>query len=120
METYNKLKKAAGQYTDDHVVPRMHQILVFLTKSDRIEVFINDLSFEREESFIAAQKEPLKALLCCWHNGDIDVPSHRIRQGLLELFTENEDTDIYLKTGKGQATQDFVIRPRKLSTLEGK
>ena len=116
METYYKLKKAAEEYAEEHVVPRMQQLLVCLTKDNRVSVFLNDLSPESEDRFLAGQKEPVAALLCYWHTGDIDVPSCRIRQGLLDLYTENGDASVYLRTG--QYPNDLVVHPKKLSALK--
>ncbi len=99
MDTYDQMMRVA-----DSVLGENHknasQVLVTKTEDGHISSFINDLSENEEIKFLSAQKETLVALLCVWTNGQIDLPSIRIRKKLMQINPKNADTVIYLQGEK--------------------
>ena len=87
------------------------QLIVTRSGSGRISMFENDLSEAAEREVIDASDEPIAELVCCWHNGEIDVPSQNLRDGLLAAFPENADAVVYLRGGNG-------VTQRRLAELQ--
>ena len=83
----------AGQKAE----PAAAQVLVTQTARGAIVAFPNDLSADREERFLAAQTEPLAAILCVWANGQLDLPSFRVREGLQQAEPGNADAAVFLQ-----------------------
>ena len=96
MDVYEQLMNAA-----DDMLKTIHadgkQVLVVKTEQGKILSFVNDLSSAEEEQFLSIQKEPIVALLCVWANRQIDLPSIRIRKGLVEIDSRNADAVIYVQ-----------------------
>lgn len=92
---YEPMKAAADEAIrkNDGKAP---QLLVTRTESGKISVFPNDLSAEREERILSAQHEPLSAVLCVWAGGQLDVPSIRVRKGLMDLDPRNAEAAVFL------------------------
>ena len=96
MGLYEELMNAADEILKDiHTSGR--QVLVTKTEQGKTSAFINDLSSTEEERFLSAQKEPIIALLCVWANRQIDLPSIRIRKGLVEIDSKNADAVIFVQ-----------------------
>jgi len=87
------------------------QIIVTRGCSGKIATYENDLSEAAEQAILNAQTEPVKEIVCCWHNGEIDVPSQNMRKGLLAAFPQNADAIVYLNGWNG-------IGERRLGTLD--
>lgn len=77
------------------------QILVMRTLDGELRFYENDLSAANEEAILHAQDTPVRELLCCWHNGELDVPSEAVRKGLLAAHPENAEALVILKGGDG-------------------
>ena len=100
MDTFESLMDAAfALLREARTEPR--QVLAVQTESGGVSVFENDLSADAEARFLSAQKEPLSALLCLWANGKPDVPSIRIREGLLRADPKNAEAALYLQGEEG-------------------
>lgn len=99
MERYTQLRKAALAALEK--APTAVQVLVTGTRTGGISAFENDLSAEREELFLSAQMEPLAELLCLWASGQPDVPSIRVRKGLMEKDPRNGGAVLYLQGEMG-------------------
>jgi len=95
MERYAKMRQAADAALESSTAATA-QVLVTETENGEITVFSNDLSPASEEFFLSQQRQPLTALLCVWSGGSIDVPSIRVRKGLLQTNPKNADAVIYL------------------------
>ena len=96
MDSYLAMKEAAEKALKS-IPAGASQVLVTKTESGAISVFANDLSAAAEERFLASQEEALSAILCVWANGQIDVPSIRLRKTLIESNPKNADAVIYLQ-----------------------
>jgi hypothetical protein len=110
MDTFESLMDAAGaMLRETRTDPR--QVLAVQTQSGAVSAFENDLSADAEARFLSAQKEPLSALLCLWANGQPDVPSIRVREGLLRADPKNAEAIVYLQgengIGKRRLAQTF-------------
>ncbi len=99
MELFEQMMAAAQ--AAQNAAPDAAQILAVQTEGGRISAFPNDLSAAREEAFLAAPAEPLAALLCIWKNGQLDVPSFRVRKGLLQAEPGNADAVLFLQGETG-------------------
>ena len=103
MDRYERMMDAACAARKEQDVAA--QILVTETIDGDICAFANDLSRTGEESFLATQQGTISALLCVWRNGQIDVPSMRVRQGLLRADAQNADALVYLQGENGIVTR---------------
>ena len=113
MTDWERLVAEADIFSQERPLLVGQQLLVTLAKSGQARAYLNDLSSESETGFLKGQREPLRAILCRWSDGQPDVPSQRVCRGLLAAFGENRDADVYLMTSRG-------VSPRKLSSLEGR
>ncbi len=118
MSVYTTLMAAASEYHENHPLLSMQQVIAMMTEEGRVRVFVNDLSEVSERAILAAQQEPIRAMLVRWPNGALDVPSHHLCQGLLDSFPENGDADVFLLMGSDCPPELFSIGARKLSHLK--
>ena len=101
MENYIYLNDAAQSFLRDYPIKEMQQVLVTMRLDGIIEKYVNDLSEQSEKAFLARQTEPLRALFCVWNNNVLDVPSYRLREGLVARFPENRNCVVYLQGPDG-------------------
>ena len=84
------------------------QVLVMRLLSGKLAVYDSDLSAASEEAILAAQKEPVKELVCCRCSGELELPSALIRDGLLQAYPENADTVVLLRGEDGLVRQPLA------------
>lgn len=106
MDRYRRMMDAARAAWGEH--ENALQILVIEGKTGDISSFPNDLSQAVEEHFLAGKPEAITAVLCIWKNGQIDVPSMRVRRGLLEADARNADALVYLQGEDGIVTRSLA------------
>ena len=106
MDRYRRMMDAAIAAWGEH--ENALQILVIEGKTGDISSFPNDLSQAVEEHFLAGKPEAITAVLCIWKNGQIDVPSMRVRRGLLEADARNADALVYLQGEDGSVTRSLA------------
>lgn len=99
MDLYEQLMHAAYDAINE-IQPNASQIIVTKTVKGAVYTFMNDLSDTAEERFLSFQGETLAALLCIWTNRQIDLPSIRIRKGLLQINPKNGNTAVFLQGEK--------------------
>ena len=99
MDHFDQLMAAAQEALRG--APDAAQVLAIQSQDGRISVFPNDLSAEKEEGLLSAQAGPIAALLCVWANGQLDVPSFRVRKGLLQADPGNEKALVFLQGEAG-------------------
>jgi hypothetical protein len=97
---YKKMKAAADAAIRGNSA-KAAQFLVMQTERGEISVFPNDLSAEREERILSELHEPLSAVLCAWAGGQLDVPSMRVRKGLMDLDPRNAEAAVFLVGERG-------------------
>ena len=83
------------------------QVIVMRRCSGGLAVYENDLSEPAEQAILGEQKEPVTEILCCSYSGETEVPSARLRSGLLAAFSENADAKVYL-SGAGGLTSRLL------------
>ena len=105
---FQLLNDVAQSILRDSPIEEMRQFLVTMRSDGIIEKFDNNLSEQSENAFLTRQTEPLLAIICVWNNNVLDIPSYRIRVGLIERFPENRDCVVYLRGEAG-------ILPKMLS-----
>ena len=121
MDTFESLMDAAGALLrESRTDPHSRQVLAVQTQSGAVSAFENDLSADAEDRFLSAQKEPLSALLCLWANGKPDVPSIRIREGLLQADPKNAEAALYLQGEEGIVKRPLAetVAPRRLGLIK--
>jgi hypothetical protein len=96
MDAYEHMLSVADSVLRDNH-KNASQVLVTKTENGKISAFVNDLSETEEINFLSAQRETLVSLLCVWPNGQIDLPSIRIRKGLVNINPNNADAIVYLQ-----------------------
>jgi len=97
---YEQMKAAADAAICENSA-KAAQFLVMQTERGEISVFPNDLSAEREEYILSELHEPLSAVLCVWAGGQLDVPSMRVRKGLMDLDPRNAEAAVFLVGERG-------------------
>ncbi|MBR5093544.1 MAG: hypothetical protein IK095_00480 [Oscillospiraceae bacterium] len=106
MDRYERMMDAA--VAARKVQAAAAQILVTETRDGELSAFASDLSAGEEERFLAAQQRTLAAVLCVWRSGLLDVPSIRVRRGLLGADPLNADALVYLQGEHGIVARTLV------------
>lgn len=94
--SFDRMQNAAVHFWDGSP-PNEIQVLVTQSKRGTIETFGNNMSRQRESLFLQAHTEALSAILCMFRNGQLDVPSLFIRQGLIHANSENAEAIVFLQ-----------------------
>lgn len=100
--------------------PSADQVVTVLTAKGNIHWFFNHNvtsgNTADEAAFIKTLAESgdteITYAVCMWSDSAIDVPSHHLREQLMELNPTNRETKILLRSGEG-----FVVKP--FSVLAG-
>jgi len=117
---FNLLNDVAQSFFRNHPITDIGQILVTMRSDGTIENYYNNLSEQSENDFLMRQTEPLRALLCVWNNNALDIPSYRIRTGLIAKFPVNKDCVIYLRGQDGPLPKMLSATIVKLTNIRKK
>lgn len=109
---FEKLMRQAGELAASD--PSAEQVVTVLTAKGNIYWFFNHNvtsgSTVDETAFIRTLAESgdteITYAVCMWSDSAIDVPSHHLREQLMELNPSNRKTEILLRSGEG-----FVVKP---------
>lgn len=99
----------ARQVLSDHATSKTSQAIVLRSKSSKVYSYFaiwEELPAVEEQICSQLTKESDPAIIhmaVMWENGQIDLPSHRLRSRLIALDTRNRDTLILLR-GEGGCT----------------
>ena len=112
---FEKLIKQAGELAASD--PSAEQVVIVLTAEGHIRWFFNHNvtsgSAADEAAFIKTLAESgdteISYAVCMWSDSAIDVPSHHLREQLMELNPSNRETQILLRSGEGFVVKTFSV-----------
>ena len=97
----------AKQVLADHAAQKMSQAIVLRSKSGKLYACfaaLEELAAVEEQlvsQLMGESDTAISHMAVMWENGQVDVPSHRLRNRLVMLDAENRDTLILLRGEDG-------------------